>query len=185
MTTINPWINFNGNAKEALTFYKSVFGGEFTKIIHFKDIAGPEFTVSDGDAEKLVGEAIAGRREQVFLVSKVLPHHATRQGTARACEASLRPGATPRPSRSRWPGCCARTASAPSRGPAGRITWMRTARRSTSSWIAMTWPPWTRSSPGPFTRSRSRCSDGHNSLTVCPAYPPAAADCGIRRCRPA
>jgi diketogulonate reductase-like aldo/keto reductase len=45
---------------------------------------------ADGDAEILVGEAIAGRREQVFLVSKVLPHHATRQGTARACQASLR-----------------------------------------------------------------------------------------------
>jgi diketogulonate reductase-like aldo/keto reductase len=45
---------------------------------------------ADGEAEILVGEAIAGRREQVFLVSKVLPRHATRQGTARACEASLR-----------------------------------------------------------------------------------------------
>ena len=45
---------------------------------------------ADGDAEILVGEAIAGRREQVFLVSKVLPHHASRQGTARACQASLR-----------------------------------------------------------------------------------------------
>ncbi|MEK7499850.1 MAG: VOC family protein, partial [Patescibacteria group bacterium] len=33
MTTINPWINFNGNAEEALTFYKSVFGGEFTKVL--------------------------------------------------------------------------------------------------------------------------------------------------------
>jgi diketogulonate reductase-like aldo/keto reductase len=39
---------------------------------------------ADGEAEILVGEAIAGRREQVFLVSKVLPHHATRKGTARA-----------------------------------------------------------------------------------------------------
>ncbi len=39
---------------------------------------------ADGDAEILVGEAIGQRREQVFLVSKVLPHHATRQGTARA-----------------------------------------------------------------------------------------------------
>ena len=39
MATINPWINFNGNAEEAFTFYKSVFGGEFTKIIRFKDIA--------------------------------------------------------------------------------------------------------------------------------------------------
>jgi diketogulonate reductase-like aldo/keto reductase len=43
----------------------------------------------DGAAEALVGEAIAGRRSEVFLVDKVLPHHATREGTLRACEASL------------------------------------------------------------------------------------------------
>ena len=35
----------------------------------------------DGRAEQLVGEAIAGRRDAVFLVSKVLPQHATRRGT--------------------------------------------------------------------------------------------------------
>jgi diketogulonate reductase-like aldo/keto reductase len=44
---------------------------------------------SNGAAEALVGEAIAGRRSEVFLVDKVLPHHATREGTRRACEASL------------------------------------------------------------------------------------------------
>ncbi|WP_264043860.1 aldo/keto reductase [Mycolicibacterium hodleri] len=43
----------------------------------------------DGAAEALVGETIAGRRGEVFLVDKVLPHHATREGTVRACEASL------------------------------------------------------------------------------------------------
>ena len=43
----------------------------------------------NGAAEALVGEAIAGRRDEVFLVNKVLPHHATREGTVRACEASL------------------------------------------------------------------------------------------------
>ena len=43
----------------------------------------------NGAAEALVGEAIAGRRDEVFLVDKVLPHHATREGTVRACEASL------------------------------------------------------------------------------------------------
>jgi PhnB protein len=35
MTTLNPYINFNGNALEAFEFYRSVFGGEFTKIIRF------------------------------------------------------------------------------------------------------------------------------------------------------
>jgi diketogulonate reductase-like aldo/keto reductase len=44
---------------------------------------------ADGGAEILVGEAIKGRREQVFLVSKVLPHHATVRGTVEACEGSL------------------------------------------------------------------------------------------------
>ena len=43
-----------------------------------------------GDAERLVGEAIAGRREEVFLVGKVLPHHATAHGAVAACRASLR-----------------------------------------------------------------------------------------------
>ena len=44
----------------------------------------------DGEAEKLVAEAIAGRRDEVFLVSKVLPYHATREGTVQACQDSLR-----------------------------------------------------------------------------------------------
>jgi diketogulonate reductase-like aldo/keto reductase len=44
----------------------------------------------DGAAETLVGEAISGRRNEVFLVSKVLPQHATRRGTIAACEQSLR-----------------------------------------------------------------------------------------------
>ena len=42
-----------------------------------------------GAAEELVGEAIAGRRDEVFLVSKVLPHNASRRGTIAACERSL------------------------------------------------------------------------------------------------
>jgi diketogulonate reductase-like aldo/keto reductase len=42
-----------------------------------------------GDAEDIVGEAIAGRRDQVFLVSKVLPTNASRRGTMLACERSL------------------------------------------------------------------------------------------------
>jgi diketogulonate reductase-like aldo/keto reductase len=43
-----------------------------------------------GDVETLVGEAIAGRRDEVFLVSKVVPEHASYEGTLRACEKSLR-----------------------------------------------------------------------------------------------
>ena len=42
-----------------------------------------------GAAEEVVGEAIAGRRDQVFLVAKVLPENTSRSGTVEACEASL------------------------------------------------------------------------------------------------
>ncbi|HSS70109.1 MAG TPA: aldo/keto reductase [Casimicrobiaceae bacterium] len=45
---------------------------------------------ADGGAEEVVGEAIAGRRDEVFLVSKVYPHHASRKGVAAACERSLK-----------------------------------------------------------------------------------------------
>src|SRR5262245_36883443 len=43
-----------------------------------------------GRVEEIVGEALTGRRDDVFLVSKVLPHNASRRGTLAACEASLR-----------------------------------------------------------------------------------------------
>jgi diketogulonate reductase-like aldo/keto reductase len=51
---------------------------------------------ADGGAEELTAEAIAGRRDEVFLVSKVLPDNATRRRTIAACERSLRRLATDR-----------------------------------------------------------------------------------------
>lgn len=42
MATLNPYLNFNGNTEEAFNFYKSVFGGEFTSLMHFKDIPAGE-----------------------------------------------------------------------------------------------------------------------------------------------
>ena len=44
----------------------------------------------DGAAEELLGEALSGRRDEVFLVNKVMPHNASRAGTIKACEQSLR-----------------------------------------------------------------------------------------------
>jgi diketogulonate reductase-like aldo/keto reductase len=45
---------------------------------------------AEGDTERLVGDAVSGRRDEVFLTSKVLPSHATHRGTIDACAASLR-----------------------------------------------------------------------------------------------
>ena len=44
----------------------------------------------DGAAEELIAEAVGKRRDEIFLVSKVLPENATRRGTAQACERSLK-----------------------------------------------------------------------------------------------
>jgi diketogulonate reductase-like aldo/keto reductase len=51
---------------------------------------------ADGGAEEVVGEAIDGRRDEVFLVSKVFPHHASRHGVIAACKRSLKRLATDR-----------------------------------------------------------------------------------------
>lgn len=58
MALINPHINFNGNAEEAFTFYKSVFGGEFAMIMRFKDLSSPEFPVAENDANKIMHIAL-------------------------------------------------------------------------------------------------------------------------------
>ncbi len=58
MAQINPHINFNGNAEEAFTFYKSVFGGEFAKIIRFKELSGPEFPVAENEENKIMHIAL-------------------------------------------------------------------------------------------------------------------------------
>jgi PhnB protein len=58
MALINPHINFNGNAEEAFNFYKSVFGGTFTKIIRFKDISSPDHPVAENEANKIMHIAL-------------------------------------------------------------------------------------------------------------------------------
>ena len=58
MALINPHINFNGNAEEAFNFYKSVFGGEFTIFMRFKDMASPEYPVAENEENKIMHIAL-------------------------------------------------------------------------------------------------------------------------------
>ena len=58
MARIDPHINFNGNAEEAFTFYKSVFGGEFETIIRFKDLSSPEFPITEKEANNIMHIAL-------------------------------------------------------------------------------------------------------------------------------
>ena len=71
MALINPHINFNGNAEEAFTFYKSVFGGEFKKIVRFKDIANAEFPVGAEDANKIMHIALPIGKNNVLIANDV------------------------------------------------------------------------------------------------------------------
>ncbi len=58
MALINPHINFNGNAEDAFNFYKSVFGGEFAKIMRFKDVSSPDYPIAEGEANKIMHIAL-------------------------------------------------------------------------------------------------------------------------------
>ena len=71
MRAINTWINFNGNAEEAFTFYKSVFGGAFTKIVRFKDLESDEFPVPENEANKIMTIALPLGKNNVLMANDV------------------------------------------------------------------------------------------------------------------
>lgn len=69
MASINPYIHFNGNAEEAFTFYKSVFGGEFATMVRFKDMnfeGGPDL---EKEADKIMHIALPIGKHSVLLGS--------------------------------------------------------------------------------------------------------------------
>jgi len=71
MAIINPHINFNGNAEEAFTFYRSVFGGEFTNIMRFKEISNPEFPIAAADENKLMNIALPIGKSNMLIGNDV------------------------------------------------------------------------------------------------------------------
>ena len=71
MRAINPWINFNGNAEEAFTFYQSVFGGEFTKIVRFKELASEDFQIPENEANKVMYIGLPIGKQNVLIANDV------------------------------------------------------------------------------------------------------------------
>lgn len=77
------WYSEQGDRREAIAAFRRGLDLGLTHI----DTAE---MYGDGRSEALIGEAIDGRRDEVFLVSKVLPHNASRRGVQAACERSLK-----------------------------------------------------------------------------------------------
>ncbi len=69
MANINPYIHFNGNAEEAFTFYKSVFGGEFERIARFKDLSSPENPIPEKEADKIMHIALPIGKNSMLMGS--------------------------------------------------------------------------------------------------------------------
>ena len=69
MAQINPYIHFNGNAEEAFTFYKSVFGGQFAMVSRFKDMSTAEHPVAENEANKIMHIALPIGKHSVLMGS--------------------------------------------------------------------------------------------------------------------
>lgn len=81
MASLSPYLNFNGNAEEAFTFYKSVFGGEFATFSRFKDM--PSETAADqAEGDKILHVSLPISKETTLMGSDVPGHYpASTQGT--------------------------------------------------------------------------------------------------------
>ncbi|MGC4100942.1 VOC family protein [Ferruginibacter sp.] len=69
MASINPYIHFNGNAEEAFTFYKSVFGGSFGMIVRFKDFSSAEHPIPEKEADKIMHISLPIGKNSVLMGS--------------------------------------------------------------------------------------------------------------------
>lgn len=69
MASINPYIHFNGNAEEAFTFYKSVFGGAFSRIARFKEFSSDEHPISETEANKIAHIALPIGKTNILMGS--------------------------------------------------------------------------------------------------------------------
>lgn len=70
MTTINPYLTFNGTCEQAFNFYKSVFGGDFPYVGKFKDMPeNPEYPVSESEKDKIMHISLPISKETVLMGS--------------------------------------------------------------------------------------------------------------------
>ncbi|HEU4481242.1 MAG TPA: VOC family protein [Actinomycetota bacterium] len=66
------YLNFAGNAEEAFTFYRSVFGGEFSSVVRFKDMPMEGVTIPEGDQDKMMHIALPLGEDSILMASDAL-----------------------------------------------------------------------------------------------------------------
>jgi PhnB protein len=69
---VQSYLNFAGNAEEAFTFYRSVFGGEFASVVRFKDMPMEGVTIPEGDQDKMMHIALPLGEDSVLMASDAL-----------------------------------------------------------------------------------------------------------------
>lgn len=72
MKFLSPYLNFKGDAEEAFDFYRSVFGGEFTGVIRFSDMAGSGMEVAEADLGKIAHIALPVVGDVSLMASDVV-----------------------------------------------------------------------------------------------------------------
>jgi PhnB protein len=72
VTKLHSYLNFAGNAQEAFDLYKSVFGGEFSSVVRFKDFPMEGVTVREEDEAKIMHIALPIGEDNVLMASDIL-----------------------------------------------------------------------------------------------------------------
>ncbi|MBI4316965.1 MAG: VOC family protein [Chloroflexi bacterium] len=72
MTRVNAYLNFPGNTEEAFNFYKSVFGGEFSAVVRFKDMPMEGVNVPEKDANKILHIGLPIGTDYMLMASDAL-----------------------------------------------------------------------------------------------------------------
>ena len=72
MTRLHSYLNFAGNAEEAFNFYKSVFGGEFSSLVRFKDLPMEGVSIPEEDQDKIMHIALPIGEDDILMASDTL-----------------------------------------------------------------------------------------------------------------
>ncbi|MBI5304155.1 MAG: VOC family protein [Chloroflexi bacterium] len=91
MTKLNTYLNFAGNTEEAFNFYKSVFGGEFTSLVRFKDMPMEGMQIPKADENKIMHIGLPIGKSDVLMASDTLESFGQKLNLGNNVRLSLHP----------------------------------------------------------------------------------------------